>query len=69
MTLLFPSAQKEVNSKLLLVFLVLLRPSPCSLMWLLRVVLEYYFVWVPLEMTKIWTYSKRPLDDQKLSRW
>ena len=40
MTLLFPSAQKEVNSKLLLVFLVLLRPSPCSLMWLLRVVLE-----------------------------
>ena len=40
MTLLFPSAQKEVNSKLLLVFLVLFRPSPCSLMWLLRVVLE-----------------------------
>lgn len=40
MTLLLASAQKEVNSKLLLVFLLLFRPSLISLMWLLRVVLE-----------------------------
>ena len=40
MTLLLPSAQKEVNSKLLPVFLLLFRASPISLMWLMRVVLE-----------------------------
>ena len=39
-TWLLPSAQKEVNSKLLLVFLDFARPaSPCSLRWLARVVL------------------------------
>ena len=41
MTRLLPSAQKEVNSKLLLVFLDFDLPdSVISLIWLLRVVLE-----------------------------
>lgn len=42
MVLLFPSAQYEVNSKLLLVFLLLLLLSalPDSFIWLERVVFE-----------------------------
>ena len=40
MILLFASAQKEVNSKLLLVFLPLFVFFSCSLIWAERVVLE-----------------------------
>ena len=68
MTLLFASAQKEVNSKLLLVFSFFVLPVFASLIALYRVLLEYYLVLVPLDITKICTYSKRPQPAQKESR-